>query len=113
MQKISELLINAGTDRVIAGVIEVLADGKWHTMREIERAADLRQPEVSGAISHLSEYVELRNAKGARGRPQKCVRGVRLREYINEIIIKNRAEYDGKITMLSTAIACISAGAQP
>lgn len=113
MQKISELLINAGTDRVIAGVIEVLADGKWHSMREIERAADLRQPEVSSAISHLAEYVELRNSKGARGRPQKCVRGVKMREYVNERIVATRAKYDKKIVMLSTAIACISAGAQP
>ena len=111
MQKISELLINAGTDRVIAGVIEVLADGSWHTMREIERAADLRQPEVSIAIGKLAEYVELRNAKGARGRPQKCVRGVRLREYVAVKVNATRAEYDGKIVMLSTVMACISAGA--
>ena len=72
---------------------------------------DADNPEVSGAISHLSEYVELRNSKGARGRPQKCVRGVKLREYVNERIIATRAKYDEKIVMLSTAIACISAGA--
>lgn len=102
MQKISELLINAGTDRIIAGVIEVLADGKWHSMREIERTADLRQPEVSGAISHLSEYVELRNSKGARGRPQKCVRGVRLREYVDEI-------RDGRVLACSHACDALDA----
>ena len=103
MQKISELLIYAGTDRVIAGVIEVLADGKWHTMRDIERAADLRQPEVSGAISHLAEYVELRNSKGARGRPQKCVRGVRLREYVGERYKEMRDKNTEKLAMLEAA----------
>ena len=108
MQKISELLINAGTDRVIAGVIEVLADGKWQSMREIERTADLRQPEVSSAISHLSEYVELRNSKGARGRPQKCVRGVKLRKFVERRAGALRIGYENKSAMLDAAMSMIA-----
>ena len=108
MQKISELLINAGTDRVIAGVIEVLADGKWHSMREIERAADLRQPEVSIAIGTLAEYLETKTAGGAHGRPQKCVRGVRLRKFVERRAGALRIGYENKSAMLDAAMSMIA-----
>ena len=74
MQKISDLLIKSGVKRTVALVVEVLSDCKVHTMRDIERKADLRQPEVSVAISILHEYLTISEKPSLnRGRPSKCV----------------------------------------
>lgn len=61
--------------RTTAKVLEVLSDGKEHTLREIERVADLRQPEVSIAVEQISSYVTITklNPEFGRGRPQKVV----------------------------------------
>jgi len=72
--KVENLLLLA-VPRTVANVIDVLSDGKEHSLRDIERKADLRQPEVSIAISTLSSYVtveEKRDVRG-RGRPQKFI----------------------------------------
>ena len=72
--KVENLLLLA-VPRTVANVIDVLSDGKEHSLRDIERKADLRQPEVSIAISTLSPYVTVEEKRdvGGRGRPQKFI----------------------------------------
>lgn len=73
MPKMSDLLIKAGVKRPVAKVVEVLSDYQYHTMREIEREADLRQPEVSLVVKVLDGYVTIETQQGDRGRPQNVV----------------------------------------
>jgi predicted transcriptional regulator len=72
--KVENLLL-LDVPRTVANVIDVLSDGKEHSLRDIERKADLRQPEVSIAISTLSSYVTVEEKRevGGRGRPQKFI----------------------------------------
>lgn len=71
-----ENLLLLDVPRTTALVIEVLSDNKEHSLRDIERKSDLRQPEVSIAIGCLTPYIsveEKRAASGGKGRPRKHV----------------------------------------
>jgi predicted transcriptional regulator len=85
-----ESLLLLDVPRTVANVIAVLSDGKEHSLRDIERKADLRQPEVSIAIGLLSSYVtvEEKRGDGGRGRPQKFItmRRGKYVEYIDECV---------------------------
>ena len=73
MSNIAELLIKAGVPRTVSHVIAVLSDEQWYTMRQIERIADLRQPEVSKAVMQLSSFVRTKDGDNTHGRPEKVV----------------------------------------
>jgi predicted transcriptional regulator len=59
MNSIRENLMFLGVPRATAIVVEILFDGKPRTLREIERVGDLRQPEVSLAVSLLPSYLKV------------------------------------------------------
>ena len=74
MKSISQNLIILNVPRTVAGVLEVLADWQPHSMRDIERKSDLRQPEVSLALGMLGAYVTVEHdEKPNRGRPAKII----------------------------------------
>ena len=72
-QKLSTLLEKCGYRRILAGTLAYLVQtGKPQTAREIERSLDLRQPEISIALSQLVERSWITVSKqetGAQGRP--------------------------------------------
>ena len=93
MPNISDTLISCGVSRIHAKVVEALSDGQFHSLRDIEKLVDLRQPEVSLAAICLSEYLEAsENPSGGKGRPEKCVRTSRenYREYISKLVAAKR-----------------------
>lgn len=98
MKSIHEKLEALGVSRTIARVVEVLADGNPRTMHEIERAADLRQSEVSNAVTTLSGFftISYRDTKLGRGRPQKIVqmKPDNYRKYISEWADYKKREYE-------------------
>lgn len=70
------LLIEIGISRTVAKVLVYLANIPDVTSRDIERGADLRQPEVSMAIQYLKEkgWIESRLKKtDSIGRPQNII----------------------------------------
>ena len=80
------LLIDIGTKRNVAKVLVFLANIPEATSREIERGTDLRQPEVSIAMLHLTEqdWVKGRASKAeSKGRPIKIYE---LAKTITEIL---------------------------
>ena len=73
-QGLVDLLIAIGTRRNIANVLVFLANVPSATSRDIERGTDLRQPEVSLAMSFLIEKGWIRNSERKsenKGRPVK------------------------------------------
>jgi predicted transcriptional regulator len=93
---ISQNLILLGVPRTVANVVELLSDNKSRTMHEIERESDLRQPEVSTAITILSPFIKitLKNSE-AQGRPQKvvCMSPANYVRYIDHIAEKQERQY--------------------
>lgn len=68
------LLTSIGTQKNVAKMLVYLAKLKKATSRDLERGADLRQPEVSVALKYLAErgWVEVREIPSERkGRPIK------------------------------------------
>ena len=92
-----DLLIGIGVSRVVAKVLVFLANTPEATSRDIERGADLRQPEVSIAMQHLKEqgWITSRQVKTESiGRPQNLIS---LSRPIAEIIDCIQAEKKGEI----------------
>jgi predicted transcriptional regulator len=97
MQKISENLMVLGVHRTVSLVVEALVDGEPHTLREIERITDLRQPEVSLAMKEIANYTKVYddpNGSNGRGRPIKIVELPlkSYRRYVLSIVERTRAE---------------------
>lgn len=76
-----DLLIGVGVRRNLAKVLVYLSGTDEATSRDIERGTDLRQPEVSIAMSrlHSEGWIENRESKAeSKGRPVKIYRLGRL-----------------------------------
>lgn len=89
-----EALKTLGVPRTHIGVIGVLMDNKPHTMHEIERIADLRQPEVSKAVTTLAPHLGISLLKGSVGRPQHVVqmKPSQFKDYVRYIVRTVKAE---------------------
>ena len=73
-EKLIELLIKAGLHRNLAKTIVYLSKVKRAQAKDIERHADLRQPEVSLTMKNLKERKWVRERelkKKGKGRPSK------------------------------------------
>ena len=102
MSDIVERLQACGTRRIVASVFEFMnSDHSWHTQRDIERKADLRQPEVSTALKELAPYIEIRkldhNEGNGKGRhiSEFMMSEVSSKAFIETII--NNAESEARI----------------
>jgi predicted transcriptional regulator len=75
MSTLSNSLRRCGVGRTVSEVVSVLRETNgWMTMRQVERTADMRQPEVSIAVSDLRQYIATKKEKSpGKGRPQKMV----------------------------------------
>jgi predicted transcriptional regulator len=72
-----ELLVNVGFKRSFSKVLVYLLSNPESTMRDIERGANLRQPEVSLATTYLltRTWISCRAVQGGtKGRPVKSFR---------------------------------------
>lgn len=74
MKTIVENLVCLGESRIVATVVSLLSDETPRSMRDIEREADLRQPDVSLAVKELALFVGVAEKRdGSTGRPQKVI----------------------------------------
>jgi predicted transcriptional regulator len=72
-----KILIEIGTKKNVAKILVFLANTPEATSRDIERGADLRQPEISLAMKYLSEqsWITSRGSRAEnKGRPFKVYR---------------------------------------
>ena len=95
-EKIVQLLAEAGLNKNIAKVIVFLSKVGEAVSRDIERAANLRQPEVSLAMKELKEWgwvKEKELKKKGKGRPLKSYKlTMDLKEIAKQLIEKRREE---------------------
>jgi predicted transcriptional regulator len=99
----TNLLIAIGLSRIVAKVLVFLASTSEASSRDIERGADLRQPEVSLAIHHLQAegWIASRLDKtDTIGRPQNLFRLSRpIAEIIDHIQSQKESEIRRKMAM--------------
>ncbi len=95
-EKIINLLTEAGLNKNIARVIVYLSKTEEAISRDIERSANLRQPEVSLAMKELKElgWVKERELKKkGKGRPLKSYKlTIDLKDIAKQLIEKKREE---------------------
>ncbi|MEM4472819.1 MAG: ArsR family transcriptional regulator [Archaeoglobaceae archaeon] len=95
-EKVVNLLTEAGLNKNIARVVVFLSKVGEAVSRDIERAANLRQPEVSLAMKELKEWgwvKERELKKKSKGRPLKSYKMIKeLREIVSELVQKKREE---------------------
>jgi predicted transcriptional regulator len=97
MDKLKELLINVGVKKNTATILSLLLDGEARSTREIERAADLRQPETSLALKDLHGFVSVtEQASSEKGRPNKVYRMSKEQgaKYLKQIASEKQKEID-------------------
>ena len=96
-EEFSRTLVAIGVPRTVAKVLVFLANTPEATSRDIERGADLRQPEVSIAMQYLKErdWIASRLARNdSIGRPLNIIS---LSKPISEIIDYIRTEKEDEI----------------
>jgi predicted transcriptional regulator len=95
-ERVVKLLGETGLNRNIAKVIVFLSKAGEAVSRDIERAANLRQPEVSLAMKDLKEWgwvKERELKKKGKGRPLKSYKLTRdLKDIVTELVAKKREE---------------------
>lgn len=102
-EEFSSILVSIGLPRIVARVLVFLANAAEASSRDIERGADLRQPEVSLAMQYLQEqgWIASRLEKtDAIGRPQNLFRLSRpIAEIIGQIQKEKEIEIRHKIEL--------------
>jgi predicted transcriptional regulator len=102
-EEFTHLLIVIGIPRTVAKVLVFLANVPEATSRDIERGADLRQPEVSIAMQYLKErdWIACRRVKVETiGRPQNLIHLSRpIAEIIECIQTEKEDEIRKKMTL--------------
>ncbi|MFA4877031.1 MAG: ArsR family transcriptional regulator [Methanoregula sp.] len=82
-----DLLIKTGTRRYVAATLVCLSATPEISSREIERCADLRQPEVSLAIKYLNGRGWVKSRELPAGRSGRPMRSFSLAVPFEEIVI--------------------------
>ena len=107
----AELLASLGVPKNQAIVLVYLSQQPAATSRAIERGTDLRQPEVSVAMSGLIEkgWVEYKESKSeSKGRPVKVYRMRRewgsIIEQIGESVLEKHKEDIAALNALENAV---------
>lgn len=103
-RQLAELLIAAGLRKTVAIVLVFLSETREATSHDIERGADLRQPEVSIALRHLLDrgWVAMHGYQSEnKGRPVNVYRlALPLEEIIEMIGSEKKAEVNRRIALL-------------
>ena len=97
-EELVELLTKTGLNRNLAKVVVYLSNVDEAVSREIEMAANLRQPEVSLAMNELRQrnWIEEREIKKkGKGRPLKSYKlTVNLKDIVSDLIRRKREELE-------------------
>ncbi len=97
-ERIVTLLVETGLSRSIAKIIVFLSRAGEAISRDIERAANLRQPEVSLAMKELKEWGWIKEKelkRKGKGRPLKSYKlTIDLRDIVSELVEKKRREVE-------------------
>ena len=103
-EEFADLLTRIGTKRNVSKVLVYLANTPEATSRDIERGTDLRQPEVSIAMTAMMEqkWVKSRENKAEnKGRPVKIYKlALPISEIMDNIERDKRAEADNQLKMI-------------
>jgi predicted transcriptional regulator len=95
-ERIVKLLAETGLNKNIAKVVVFLSKAGEAISRDIERSANLRQPEVSLAMKDLKEWGWIKERelkKKGKGRPLKSYKLTReLKDIVVELAEKKRKE---------------------
>ena len=107
IEEFTAVLMQVGLRRNVAKVLAYLSSVKEATSREIEIGSDLRQPEVSIAMSELRElgWISERDEKNpGKGRPYRIYRlqssMAQIIELLEQRTHQERAEIRGRIALL-------------
>jgi len=107
IEEFTAMLMQVGLRRNVAKVLAYLSSVKEATSREIEIGSDLRQPEVSIAMSELRElgWISERDEKNpGKGRPYRIYRlqssMAQIIELLEQRTHQERAEIRGRIALL-------------
>ena len=110
-EEFANLLIEIGTKRNVAIVLVFLANIPEATSREIERGTDLRQPEVSIAMSYLMEQGWIRSRENKaenKGRPVKIYELAKpITEILDSIEKKKQKEANNQLTLVQKLRNCL------
>ncbi|MEI6293661.1 MAG: ArsR family transcriptional regulator [Methanomicrobiales archaeon] len=103
-EEFADLLTRIGTKRNVSKVLVYLANTPEATSRDIERGTDLRQPEVSIAMTAMMEqkWVESRENKAEnKGRPVKIYKlALPISEIMDRIERDKIAEANNQLKMI-------------
>jgi predicted transcriptional regulator len=103
-EEFADLLTRIGTKRNVSKVLVYLANTPEATSRDIERGTDLRQPEVSIAMTAMIEqkWVKSRENKAEnKGRPVKIYKlALPISEIMDNIERDKKAEADNQLKMI-------------
>jgi predicted transcriptional regulator len=103
-EEFADLLTRIGTKRNVSKVLVYLANTPEATSRDIERGTDLRQPEVSIAMTAMMEqkWVESRENKAEnKGRPVKIYKlALPISEIMDRIERDKMAEANNQLKMI-------------
>lgn len=103
-EEFADLLTRIGTKRNVSKVLVYLANTPEATSRDIERGTDLRQPEVSIAMTAMMEqkWVESRENKAEnKGRPVKIYKlALPIGEIMDRIERDKMAEANNQLKMI-------------
>lgn len=99
-----KILIDLGTKRPVARVLVFLLNRMEGTMREIERVADINQPEVSQAVKYMVEQGWVKTGEippEKKGRPTKKVSlAIPLDEIVRMIGEEKKTHADPQLSLL-------------
>jgi len=111
-ETVIELLVNVGFKRSFSKVLVYLLSKPESTMRDIERGANLRQPEVSLATTYLLNrtWISCRAVQGrTKGRPVKSFRPAKpFAEVLADI--KEQKMEEARVMMLNVRMLQAHAG---
>lgn len=95
-EKVIRLLSEAGLNKNIARVVVFISKAGEAISSEVERATDLRQPEVSLAMKELKEWGWIKERelkKKGKGRPLKSYKlTLDFKERVKELVDNKRKE---------------------
>ena len=104
-EEFADLLTRIGTKRNVAKVLVYLANTPEATSRDIERGTDLRQPEVSIAMTDMlkHKWVESReNRAETKGRPVKIYKlALPISVIIDRIESDKKSEATDQLKMIT------------
>jgi len=103
-EEFSDLLTKVGLKKNAAKILVYLANAHTATSRDIERATELRQPEVSIAMSVLMDekWIDYQENKSEnKGRPEKTYSlTLSMGDIINKIEVAKREEANEHLKMI-------------